>query len=63
MNLKERLALIKSEKTKKNTSASRERNMPENWHNILPYVWTREIHDLSLLFLLFLSYPKIIAFL
>lgn len=43
MNLKERLALIKSEKTKKNTSASRERNMPENWHNILPYVWTREI--------------------
>ncbi len=43
MNLKERLALIKSEKIKKDTSASRERNMPENWHNILPYVWTREI--------------------
>jgi len=43
VNLKERLALIKSEKIKKNTLASKERNMPENWHNILPYVWTREI--------------------
>ena len=44
MNLKERLALIKSnEKNNKGNSAPRPRKMPDNWRNILPYVWIREI--------------------
>ena len=43
MNLKERLALIKNEKTKLKPSAPRKRFIPEGWQEIAPLVWAREV--------------------
>jgi hypothetical protein len=43
MNLKERLALIKSEKNKLKPPSPRKRFVPEGWQEIAPLVWARDI--------------------
>jgi hypothetical protein len=43
VNLKDRLALIKSDRDKKASPAPRKRIVPEGWTEIAPLVWMREI--------------------